>query len=124
MNTTRLVSAATAAFGLATGWSTAASAAPPAGLPLPVRAAAALKTGALHEIYGTIRTMTGSQLGLQTRTGLVRVDAADALRTYQSAVLFVGRSVMVRGAFDAAGVLHAQTILRAKDSPEFWSPDR
>ena len=77
-----------------------------------------------NEVSGTIRAIDGSVLTLQTRSGqTVRVDAASAVRHQQSTVLFVGRTVDVRGAYDDKRVLHAQTIVRAKPSPAVWRPD-
>ncbi len=78
-----------------------------------------------HSLFGVIRSLSGPQLTLQLRTGrTVRVDATTALQQHESAVLIVLRAVQVRGAYDAAGVFHAQTILRAKASPSLWQLDR
>jgi len=78
-----------------------------------------------REIVGTIDSISGSRLLIRTRTGArVRVDALAAMAGGHSAVLFVGRSVDVVGTVDNAGVLHAATIWRVKDSPALWPPDR
>jgi hypothetical protein len=78
-----------------------------------------------REIVGTIDSINGSRLVMHTRTGTaMRVDALAAMAGGRSAVLFVGRAVIVRGNIDQAGVLRAETIQRAKDSREFWPPDR
>jgi hypothetical protein len=78
-----------------------------------------------HEVYGTVRSIKGSQLTLQTRTGvLTQVDAAAAMKVHLSVVPVVGHALDVRGTTDKKGMLHAQTILRAKDSPAGWPADR
>jgi PQQ-like domain len=80
---------------------------------------------ARNEVTGTLVEISGSSLALRTRTGrVVRVDDSDAVRHERSAVLIVGRPFNVRGAYDAAGVLHAAAIVRAKPSPGTWPPDR
>jgi hypothetical protein len=78
-----------------------------------------------HELYGKITVVKGERFTLQPRTGrLVEVDATDALRAHLTAPLIVGRAVLVRGDYDAKGVLYAQAILRAKDSETLWPADR
>ena len=81
--------------------------------------------GPPHELYGTVRSIKGSQLTIQTRTGRsVQVDAAAAIKAHLSVVPVLGHAVHVRGTSDKKGVLHAETILRAKDSPAGWPADR
>jgi hypothetical protein len=76
-------------------------------------------------IFGRIDSISGSRLVIRTRTGArVRVDALAATASGNSAVLFAGRAVRVAGTVDTAGVLHAKNILRERDSPAFWEPDR
>lgn len=78
-----------------------------------------------NEVTGTIRSIDGNVLTVQTRTGqTVRVDASGALAHEQSTVLLVGRPVDIRGTYDANRVLHAQVIVRAKPSPAVWRLDR
>ncbi|HLY03542.1 MAG TPA: hypothetical protein VKR56_13740 [Candidatus Cybelea sp.] len=80
---------------------------------------------ARNEVTGKLIEISGSFLALRTRTGrFVRVDDSDAVRHERSAVLIVGRPFNVRGTYDAAGVLHAAAIERAKPSPDTWPPDR
>ena len=78
-----------------------------------------------HQIYGTIRSIKSDRLTLETREKrLVEVDAATAIKTYRSSVLNVGGTVIVEGEYDGKGVLHAETIQRAKVSPAIWPADR
>jgi hypothetical protein len=78
-----------------------------------------------HQIYGTIRSMNSGRLTLETREKrLVEVDADPAIKTYRSSVLNVGGTVIVQGLYDVKGVLHAETIQRAKVSPAIWPNDR
>jgi hypothetical protein len=55
---------------------------------------------------------------------LIQVDAATAMQAHLSVVPVVIHAVEVRGTTDASGVVHAETILRAKDSPAMWAADR
>jgi hypothetical protein len=73
--------------------------------------------GSTQEVVGTLRSVKGSELTIQTQTGqIVKVDATTAIHGHRCAVLIVGRTVSARGETDQKGVLHADTILRAKDS--------
>lgn len=78
-----------------------------------------------HEVTGTLVETRGSRLALRTRTGrVVRVDDSDAVRHERSVDLVVGRVLDARGTYDAAGVLRATSIVRAKPSPASWPADR
>jgi Domain of unknown function (DUF5666) len=89
------------------------------------QAAAKRVDKASHQICGTIRAMKGSQLTVETREKhMVEVDTATAIKTYRSAVLAVGGAVIIQGRRDARGVLHAETIQRAKSSPANWPADQ
>jgi hypothetical protein len=79
----------------------------------------------LHDIYGTVRAVKGSQFTIEARAGrLVQVDASTAFQTYRGVNPTVGHAVGVRGTFDAKGVLHAEMVMRAKDSSAMWPADR
>jgi hypothetical protein len=95
------------------------------GLAAPPQSAAKSADQKPHQIFGTIRVMKGSQLTIETRDKrMIEVDAATAMKTYRSAVLAVGGTVLVQGPMDAKGVLHAETVQRAKRSPAAWPGDR
>ena len=102
------------------------------GLPLPVVARAKpVVVGAksvpaqANRLSGTVLELNGAALTLETRAGrIVRVDTAQARTAYRSVVLFVGEAITALGTYDAQGVLMARTVLRAKDSPALWQPDR
>jgi hypothetical protein len=82
-------------------------------------------TGSPHEIYGTIRSIKGSQLTIETRDKrMARVDAEAAIKAYRSVVLAVDHTIHVSGTYDSKGVLHAEMIQRAKSSPTIWPADR
>jgi len=84
----------------------------------------ALQTGQ-HEIFGTVQAIDGSTIRVLKRTGeLITVDAASAFANFQAAPPSVGHGILVRGLFDAAGILHAETLLHAKDERTMWPPDR
>jgi hypothetical protein len=85
----------------------------------------ALPAGGLHEISGTIRGISGTQLVLQLRNGRsVLVDAARAEREQRATALFVARPVNVYGAYTAPGKFTAWAIQRARTNPRTWAPDR
>jgi PQQ enzyme repeat len=78
-----------------------------------------------HEISGIVQDIDSSTLTLVVRTGdLLKVDAAAAIANFQAAVPSVGHGILVRGTIDEDGVLHADTLLHAKDSSAMWQPDR
>ncbi len=82
-------------------------------------------THAPSEMTGTLLKINGSFLTLRTRSGkLVRVDDSEAVRHQRTGDLVPGEPFNVRGKYDAAGVLHAVTIVRAKPSQTSWFPDR
>ena len=86
----------------------------------------AAATGALpgHSIYGVLTAMRKGSLTLRTRTGkLVTVDNSEAVKSYRSVIPVVGRALLVRGEYDAKGVLHARSILRAKKLKSLWGKD-
>jgi len=83
--------------------------------------------GREHQTFGTVAAIQdlpgipGGLVTLRTRTGaLVQVDTSEAQREHASEVMVLGRAVGVRGLADAAGVVHAEAIVRAKDSPALW----
>jgi hypothetical protein len=67
-----------------------------------------------HNVFGTIVRLGTPKFVLRTRTGrLLLVDATAAIqRGSYSAPLFVGKVVVVGGAYDAARVLQATTVTR------------
>jgi hypothetical protein len=78
-----------------------------------------------NEVTGTLVKAAGSEIVLRTRDGkLVRVNVTAALKNQRSQDLIAGRPFDVRGSYDAAGVMHAAIIIRAKPSPSTWPIDR
>jgi PQQ enzyme repeat len=91
----------------------------------PVIKAPRATVSAAHEFTGVLVAISGSELTLRTRTGnLTRVDDSDAVRRQRSVELIVGEALGATGSRDAAGILHAKVIVRAKRSPTTWPPDR
>ena len=77
-------------------------------------------------LYGRIEKISGNVLLVRARNGRVlRVDATDALRdgTY-SAPLFVGKLVLVAGYYDAAKLLHAESVTRVAHIDASTGADR
>jgi hypothetical protein len=84
-----------------------------------------VSAAAPNEVTGKLVAIKGSYLTLITRSGkMVRVDDALAVRGERSSLLIVGEAFSAQGKYDAAGILHAAAILRAKPSPATWPPDR
>jgi hypothetical protein len=110
-------------YGLGTG----AVAAPPANRAPAIRTSAsyaALPAGQ-HEFSGTVQSIEGSTIMIVTRAGAVmKIDAAAAIANFHAAPPSVGHGILVRGTIDEFGVLHADSVLHAKDNPAMWQPDR
>jgi len=78
-----------------------------------------------REVYGKILSVEASKITIETRTHqVVTVDATDAVRNHMNVPLAVGHAVGAKGQTDAKNILHAQVILRAKDSPDMWPADQ
>jgi hypothetical protein len=107
-----------AIFGLGTG--------PAAVLPRVIAPNMRVKLGAgEHEIYGTVRAIDGAKLTVQKRDGsTLIVDASSAEAQHAKAQPEIGKALVARGAYSAAGVLEANAVLHAKNNPAMWYPDR
>ena len=78
-----------------------------------------------HEIYGTIRSIEGDRLSIETRSRkIIQVDIKAAIEGHRSVVPVLGRSLAIRGTFDKKGALHASVVQRAKDSASLWPEDK
>jgi hypothetical protein len=78
-----------------------------------------------HEIYGTVRSMKAGNIVIARRTGdELHIDATEAQKTFHFAEPAVGHALIARGTFDKSGVMQANAILHAKDSPALWPSDR
>ena len=77
-----------------------------------------------RSVYGFLTAMRNGALTLRTRTGaLVTVDNRKAVKAYRSVIPVIGSALLVHGEYDAAGVLHATSILKAQDSKALWGKD-
>ena len=52
------------------------------------------------------------------------IDAKPAEDAFQSVPIGMEEAITAEGYYDAQGLLHAQTIVRAKWSRDLWPPDR
>jgi hypothetical protein len=78
-----------------------------------------------HEIYGAVRSMNRGSILIDKRNGeQLRIDATLAQKTFRFAEPAPGHALMARGTFDKSGVLEADAIYHAKDSPALWPSDR
>jgi hypothetical protein len=78
-----------------------------------------------HEIYGTVQAIDGNMITLKTRTGkIVMVDNSPAQAADRTIELFIGRSLVIDGDYDGAGIMHAKLTQRAKTSPLLWYDDK
>jgi hypothetical protein len=72
-----------------------------------------------------VKSIEGATITVVTRAGApTRVDATAAFANFQAAPPSIGHGILVRGSIDDAGVMHAETLLHAKDNPAMWQPDR
>jgi hypothetical protein len=77
------------------------------------------------DVFGTVEKIAGQTLELRLRNGTtIAVDASGAARNHASVIPLIGRPLEVRGQRDAAGTLHADSILRAKRDARAWELDR
>jgi hypothetical protein len=78
-----------------------------------------------HQLTGSILSVDGTRLRIEARDKrTVEVDATPAVQSHRVSVLAAHGLVTVVGAYDAKGVLHAQTIQRAKSATTAWPVDR
>lgn len=81
--------------------------------------------GTGHVLYGTVVGIDTVSVKLRTRAKkLVTVDTRAAEAAHLAARPVVGGALMVRGDYDARGVLKAESTMRAKPSPDLWEADR
>jgi hypothetical protein len=107
---------------LAGAISTAAAAAEPSTHAAPTDDAAAVWE---HQLTGSILSVDGTRLRIEARDKrTVEVDATPAVQSHRASVLAAHGLVTVVGAYDAKGVLRAQTIQRAKNATTAWPVDR
>jgi hypothetical protein len=79
----------------------------------------------VREVYGKVQSIKEAVITIQTRTGAtLEVDSAAALKGERSAPIVIGHAICARGRIDKKGVLHAESIQRAKDAPAMWPADR
>jgi outer membrane protein assembly factor BamB len=77
------------------------------------------------QVSGWIDQINGTELVLRKRDGThVTIDAKPAEDALQSVPIGMEEAITAEGNYDAQGVLHAQTIVRAKDSVALWPPDQ
>jgi hypothetical protein len=77
------------------------------------------------KVSGWIDQINGTELVLRKRNGThVTVDAKPAEDAFQSVPISMEEAITAEGNYDAQGVLHAQTIVRAKNSRKLWPPDQ
>jgi hypothetical protein len=78
-----------------------------------------------NRLSGQIVSWTPTGMMVRSRTGkTIEVDATQAVDTSQTGDLLMNETVEVFGSYDEVGVLHAQSIMRAKSSRALWEPDQ
>jgi hypothetical protein len=78
-----------------------------------------------NQVSGWIDQINGTELVLRKRDGThVTIDAKPARGAHQSVPIGMEEAITAEGSYDTQGVLHAQTIVRAKNSRNLWPPDR
>jgi len=89
----------------------------------PVSSATSIPLG--NQVSGWVDGINGTELMIRKRNGThVTIDAKPAQDAFQSVPIGMEEAITAEGSYDAQGVLHAQTILRAKDSRDLWPPDQ
>jgi hypothetical protein len=77
------------------------------------------------QVSGWVDQINGTELVVRDRNGAhVTIDAMPARDAFQSVPIGMEEAITAEGNYDAQGVLHAQTIVRAKDSVALWPPDQ
>ena len=79
--------------------------------------------GPLHEVRGVVRAINGTVVVLQTRRGMLNVDASYAMANYLTTVLFPGRAVLVHAALNNRTFV-AHDIQKERLQPAYWPADR
>lgn len=91
----------------------------------PIATVASQRPATPAQVSGWIDQINGTQLVIKTRTGAhVTIDAKPAEAAMQSEPLSMEEAITAEGSYDAQGVLHATTIVRAKNSRDLWPPDK
>ena len=78
-----------------------------------------------NQLSGWVDGINGTELMIRKRNGdHATIDAKPAQDAFQSVPIGMEEAITAEGSYDAQGVLHAQTIVRAKDSRDLWPPDQ
>ena len=78
-----------------------------------------------HEVFATTASIIGNRIVATRRDGsTLSIDSTSAEQHFHMAEPSVGNALLARGTFDAAGILHANTILHALKNPKMWPQDR
>jgi hypothetical protein len=78
-----------------------------------------------HDVFGTVVAIDGVEITVLKRDGdLIQVDGSAAFAHSHAAEPSVGHGIEVRGSDGEGGVLHAETLLHAKDHSAMWPLDR
>jgi hypothetical protein len=78
-----------------------------------------------HEVYGIVEQMTHTTISIRKRDGeMQQLDVSGAVRTLHFAIPTIGHALLARGTYDTYGILHADTVLHAKDRSALWPTDR
>jgi hypothetical protein len=89
------------------------------------QAQAAGEQAGRRELYGKVLNVKGTMITLQTKSGTtVAIESARALEAHRSVPVAVGRAIRVNGTYDKKGVLQADSIQWAKNSPVMWPADK
>jgi len=78
-----------------------------------------------NQLSGWVDGINGTELMIRKRDGThATIDAKHAKDAFQSVPIGMEEAITAEGSYDAQGVLHAQTIVRAKNSRDLWPPDQ
>ena len=78
-----------------------------------------------HDVYGTVLSATSHLATIRERNGgVLRLDFSDAVRNASYVPPEHGHAVHARGMIDNSGLMHAESMLHAKDRSAMWPGDR
>lgn len=78
-----------------------------------------------HRIYGTVRSVDGTRIALETREHkTVQINAAKAQESHRLQEIGKDDGVMAAGSYDGDGVLQAEALHRVKRQAATWPADK
>jgi hypothetical protein len=78
-----------------------------------------------HDVYGTVLSVKNQSASIRERNGgVLKLEFGDAVRNASYVPPEQGHAVHARGMIDKSGLMHARSLLHAKDRTAMWPADR